>query len=248
MRLHYLAGDRAAAQIKAFEDTWTWDADSARAYEEVVEVGGKISEAMQGCRKMLGSSNMMAYLAMMAPRLIELRRALKPTGSLYIHCDPTASHYLKLVLDAIFGPENFRNEIVWHYGGRGAKSIAQQFPRNHDTILFYSKYAGKQRYRRQNTIRLFTPEEARSRGIRRDQNGDWYKTAPRGDYTDESIKKLDQEGRIYRTKTGSIRVKYFLQERGSHVAEAVQVDDTWTTIPDAMHLGARNISERSPQP
>ncbi|MFQ6034826.1 MAG: DNA methyltransferase, partial [Sedimentisphaerales bacterium] len=88
-------GSRAAAQIKAFEDTWRWDKDSAKSYQEVVETGPpQVSQVMQAFRLFLGGSDMMAYLAMLAPRLVELRRVLKPTGSIYLHCDPTASHYL----------------------------------------------------------------------------------------------------------------------------------------------------------
>ena len=75
--------------------------------------GGQVSKALQAFRTLLGPSNMLAYLAMMAPRLVELRRVLKPTGSIYLHCDPTASHYLKMLMDAVFGPENFVNEIMW---------------------------------------------------------------------------------------------------------------------------------------
>jgi adenine specific DNA methylase Mod len=100
-------GSQAAAQIKAFEDTWRWDQASALAYQETVEAGGRVSQALQGLYQLLRSSNMMAYLAMMAPRLLELHRVLKPAGSIYLHCDPTASHYLKIVMDAIFGPANF---------------------------------------------------------------------------------------------------------------------------------------------
>ncbi len=130
-------GSESAAQIKAFKDTWHWDLQAAETYEDVVEAGGSISEAMQAFRKLLGSSDMMAYVTMMAPRLTELRRVLKPTGSIYIHCDPTASHYLKLLMDAVFGPKNFRNEIVWQR--TGAHSDAKRFARLTDTILFYSK-------------------------------------------------------------------------------------------------------------
>lgn len=130
-------GNRSAAQIQAFEDTWRWDQGAAQAYEEVVESGGNVSRAMQAFRSFLGESDMMAYLAMMAPRLVELRRVLKPTGSIYLHCDPTASHYLKMLMDAIFGAKQFRNEIIWCYR---KWSISQgQFVRNHDVILFYSK-------------------------------------------------------------------------------------------------------------
>jgi len=132
-------GTRAAAQIKAFGDTWKWDDSAARACQEVIEAGGKVSEAMQAFRTFLGDSDMMAYLAMMAPRLTELRRALKPTGSIYLHCDPTASHYLKMLMDAVFGSCMFRNEIVWQR--TGAHGSSKRFGPIHDTILFYTKSA-----------------------------------------------------------------------------------------------------------
>ena len=109
-------GSQSASQIKAFEDTWQWDETAARAYQETVETGGSVAEIMIAFRKFLGTNDMLAYLSMMAPRLVELRRVLKPTGSLYLHCDPTASHYLKLLLDAVFGHGNFRNEVVWRIG------------------------------------------------------------------------------------------------------------------------------------
>src|SRR5690606_14337956 len=106
-------GEKSAAQIRAFEDTWCWDRGAAAAYQEIVETGGRVADAMRAFRTFIGESDMMAYLAMMAPRLIELRRVLNPTGSIYLHCDPTASHYLKILMDGIFGPVNFRSEIVW---------------------------------------------------------------------------------------------------------------------------------------
>lgn len=107
-------GSRSAAQIKAFEDTWEWNTIAAAAYQEIVESGHqRVSQAMQAFRTFLGESDMMAYLAMMAPRLVELHRVLKPTGSIYVHCDTAASHYLKMLMDAVFGPYNFRNEISW---------------------------------------------------------------------------------------------------------------------------------------
>ncbi len=133
-------GTKAAAQVQAFSDTWGWDEAAARAYQEVVEAGGQVSLTLQAFRTMLGASDMMAYLAMMAPRLIELRRVLKPTGSLYLHCDPTASHYLKLLLDWIFRPENFRNEIIWlRTTPKGL--MTKRLPQNHDVILAYQKTA-----------------------------------------------------------------------------------------------------------
>ncbi len=134
------SGAQAASQIKAFEDTWRWDEEAARTYFEVVEAGGRVSEALQAFRKLIGDSTMLAYLAMMAPRLVELRRVLKPTGSLYLHCDPTASHYLKLLMDAIFDPRNFRNELIWKR--TSARSDSHRWNQIHDTILFYSKSNG----------------------------------------------------------------------------------------------------------
>lgn len=131
-------GAAAASQIQAFEDTWRWNLESERAYQELVTRPGKVSEVMQAFRTFLGPNDMMAYLAMMAPRLVELRRVLKPTGSLYLHCDPTASHYLKLLLDAVFGSDNFRSEIVWRRNA--SKGLAfKGYPRNHDTLLYYGR-------------------------------------------------------------------------------------------------------------
>ncbi len=131
-------GTRAAAQIKAFEDTWRWDEGAARSYQEVVEGGGDVSRAMQAFRTLLGESDMLAYLAMMAPRLVELRRVLKPKGTLYLHCDPTASHYLKLLLDAVFGARYFRNEITWRRSNPKSLSTTN-FPNCRDVILRYTK-------------------------------------------------------------------------------------------------------------
>jgi site-specific DNA-methyltransferase (adenine-specific) len=108
------SGEQAAAQIEAFEDTWHWNESAARAFDEVEK--GQHSDATKmllAMRSMLGENDMMAYLAMMAVRLIELHRVLKPTGSIFLHCDPVASHYLKILLDAVFGPELFRTEIIW---------------------------------------------------------------------------------------------------------------------------------------
>ena len=103
----------AAVQIKAAEDTWHWDENAARSYQDVVEHGGGVSQAMQAFRTFLGESDMLAYLAMMAPRLVELRRVLKSTGSLWLHCDLTVSHYLKMLLDSIFVPRRLLNEVTW---------------------------------------------------------------------------------------------------------------------------------------
>ena len=122
---------------QVFKDSWRWDQEAARAYQEIVEAGGRLSQAMQAFRQMLGANDMLAYLAMMAPRLVELRRVLKSTGSIYLHCDPTASHYLKILMDTVFGVSNFRNEIIWFYKTGGASK--RHFSRKHDVILFYTK-------------------------------------------------------------------------------------------------------------
>ena len=128
-------GSRAAAQIRAFEDTWRWDQAAAEAYEETVTHGpGRVSVALQSFRNFLGDSDMTAYLCMMAPRLVELLRVLKPTGSIYLHCDPTASAHLRLLMDAVFGPGNFRNEIIWHYSGWNKKLMAS-FESRTDILL-----------------------------------------------------------------------------------------------------------------
>ena len=137
-------GTRAAAQIQAFEDTWTWDDSAARACEEAIETGGeRVAETMGAFRSLMNGSDMLAYLAMMAPRLIQLRRVMKPTASLYLHCDPTASHYLKLLLDAVFGPGNFKNEIIWKRTTTKSdfRQGATNWPRIHDVILLYRKDA-----------------------------------------------------------------------------------------------------------
>ncbi len=133
------AGQKSEAQIEAFEDTWHWTDSAARAYEDVIR--SRHTEAatmLKAMRSSLGENDMMAYLAMMAVRLVELHRVLKPTGSLYLHCDPTASHYLKTLLDSIFGYNNFKNEIVWRRS-QTRSSISKIFRRAHDNLLFYSK-------------------------------------------------------------------------------------------------------------
>jgi len=131
-------GSKSEEQIKAFEDTWQWGPIAARSLKEFQVAGPpNASMAMQAFEKFLGGSNLLAYLAMMAPRLVELRRVMKPTATLYLHCDPTASHYLKVLMDAIFGARNYRNEIVWCYAGGGIPK--KDFPRKHDIIFRYTK-------------------------------------------------------------------------------------------------------------
>lgn len=133
------SGHDSEAQITAFEDTWHWGRTAEATYHALVtDSADRVSTTIGALRQIIGDNQMMAYLVMMAARLVELHRVLKPTGSLYLHCDPTASHYLKIILDTIFGAENFRNEIIWKR--TTAKSLAtRKLPDNHDTILCYQK-------------------------------------------------------------------------------------------------------------
>ena len=152
-------GTRSSSQIMAFEDTWEWNMDAEAAYEEIVERSDRVSDAMRAFRTFLGHSDMMAYLAMMAPRLIELHRVLKETGSIYLHCDPTASHYLKILMDAVFAPHYFRNEIVWARATPRGHAFTR-FASSHDILLFYSRARTRMERRR----RIF---EVRSLGVGR---------------------------------------------------------------------------------
>jgi adenine specific DNA methylase Mod len=212
-------GSRSAAQIKAFGDTWEWNQAAAEAYQEVVESGGKVSQVMQAFRTFLGTNDLLAYLAMMAPRLVELRRVLRPDGSIYLHCDPTASHYLKLLLDAVFGPENFFNEIVWQR--TSAHNDPSKYGRVHDILLFYGR--SNQRIWNQ---QYEPPDEGyfQAHDFEHDEQGRPYRkrdlTAPahgrvsgqyewRGkrppagrmwSYTEENMQQLEAEGRIVYTK------------------------------------------------
>lgn len=131
------SGELSEAQIQAFTDFWHWDEASEKAYLELQSIADKVSETVKAFVSFLGRNDLTAYLVMMAIRLVELHRVLKPTGSLYLHCDPTASHYLKVVLDVIFEPWNFRNEIVWRR--TAAHNDATRCGSIHDVLLFYTK-------------------------------------------------------------------------------------------------------------
>ena len=132
------AGAKSAAQIEAFDDTWHWNDSAEAAFGDVMRGGNAAASTMlRAIRGFLGDNDMMAYLAMMAVRLVELHRVLRPTGSLYLHCDPTASHYLKILLDAVFGKASFVNEIIWKR--TSAHSSAKRWGPVHDTLLFYAK-------------------------------------------------------------------------------------------------------------
>lgn len=214
------SGDDAQAQIEAFEDTWTWSQDAEAAYLEVMNgnAPNAVKDALEAMRRLLGDNDVLAYLVMMTTRLRELHRVLKSTGSLYLHCDPTASHYLKIMLDAIFGPTAFANEVIWKRSH--AHNSASRYGRNHDVILFYRKgsqttwnqvyqdydaeYVAKhykhvdpatgRRYKRENPTGAGTRTGATGqpwRGIDPTAKGrHWAKTPAEMD-------RLDAEGRIY---------------------------------------------------
>ena len=133
------SGEKSAAQITAFEDTWHWGDEAMAAYDDAMKLGApRLADLLQALRDFLGTNDMMAYLTMMAVRLVELHRVLKPTGSLYLHCDPTASHYIKLLLDAMFGPKRFLAEIVWK---RPAPTAAPKSPVRYMTLFSFTARA-----------------------------------------------------------------------------------------------------------
>ena len=165
--------------VRAFQDTWTWGDTAEEAYRElIVDIGGQISDTIKGLRQFLDQTPMMAYLVMMAIRIVEMHRILKPTGSLYLHCDPSASHYLKIVLDAIFQPQQFRNEIVWAY--KGPTNTKRWFPRKHDIILFYGKTKRA----------FFYPDNVRVDYTR--ISGTGINSITRGDRTLEEVHELEE--------------------------------------------------------
>jgi site-specific DNA-methyltransferase (adenine-specific) len=127
----------STAPVRAFDDTWAWGPDAETAFAGAVETGGPAALVLQAFRTFLGTGPLMAYLATMAPRMAALHRVLKPTGSLYLHCDPSAGHYLKVLLDAVFGPQNFRNEIIWRR--TGTHNDARRFASAHDCLLYYGR-------------------------------------------------------------------------------------------------------------
>jgi DNA modification methylase len=261
-------GSRAAAQIKAFEDTWHWDKISAAAYQEIVETGpARVSQAMQAFRTFLGENDMMAYLAMMAPRLVELQRVLKPTGSIYLHCDTAASHYLKMLMDAVFGPVNFRNEISWQRS-QTRSSISRIFKRAHDIILFYSKTGDYQfglQYKglSEGSLKLYKHKDKRGfyqpvpllvsgkrkgktgqvwRGIdpnKQGKGGMHWVTIP------DNLDKYEREGRVIWPKKhgGTPRLKYYLDDN-----KGVPISDFWDDIAIISSSSAERLGYPTQKP
>jgi DNA modification methylase len=188
-------GHQSQAQIEAFDDTWHWNPPAEQAFDEVMQSGNSdAAEMLRSMVSFLGRNDMMAYLTMMAVRLIELHRVLKPTGSLYLHCDPTASHYLKILLDAVFGPTNFLNEIIWKR--THAHGSSKRYGPVHDLLLFYAKSSAfvwtnprtehardyiEKHFRNidEATGKLFSPITLTGSGIRKGESGKpWKGTNP----------------------------------------------------------------------
>ncbi len=256
-------GARAASQIRAFEDTWTWDTEDEEVYAELVLKGNKVAACMEAFRKFLGPCDLLAYLVMMAPRLVELRRVMKPTASIYLHCDPVASHYLKVLMDAVFSPQGFRNEIIWKRTSAHSdtKQGMKQCGRITDSILFYTKgpvwkwkpvflshdeeYIRKfYRYIEPGTGRRFRKDNLTASRPGGDTSYEW--TGSDGKtvkpykgrfwaYSRENMEKFEREGRLVYTSSGMPTYKRYLDEM-----PGVPLQNLWIDIPP---VGA-NATER----
>ena len=248
------SGEASQAQFHAFTDTWNW-ADAAQTYAEFVDhcPNTAVVEMVEALHSFLKNSPMMAYLAMMAPRLVELHRVLKPTGSLYLHCDPTASHYLRMLLDGIFGAENFRNEIAWKR--TTAHNDPKRFGRIGDRLLFYSNSAQKtfnrssgeysveqlSRYKYEDESGKFRAENLTAPHLSKTRTIEWRGTHPGPDrqwrFSVEELERLYAEGRILLQKDGRPRkdgMKEYLHEAGGP-----PLQDIWTDIILAPTSGER---------
>jgi DNA modification methylase len=261
-------GARSASQITAFKDTWEWNEEAARSYESVVEQGGRVAEAMRAFRTLLGGSDMLAYLAMMAPRLVELRRVLKESGSIYLHCDPTASHYLKLLMDGVFGAQNFRTEIIWKRTSAHGNA-SRRFAAVHDTLLFFSRgsdpiwnqsftpytddYIKEHFVHRDPDGRLFRRSDLRNPGVRPNlkydylaRDGRLYKPHPNGwAVSIEVMKQLDAENRLFfpAKEGGRLRKKIYLDE-----SQGVPAADVWNDLPPIHASSAERLGYPTQKP
>jgi len=253
-------GHESDAQITAFEDSWHWGEQAEREYAEILrQPNTDVAELMPALRTFLGENDMMAYLVMMANRLLELHRVLKPTGSLYLHCDPTASHYLKIVLDGVFGKQNFRTEISWKRSSahNDAKQGRAQYGNIRDVIFFYTKSDSWQwnwqytPYSQEYIDGFYTHvEKETGRRYRLDNltaakpGGDvsyeFYGTKPyKGRYwaySRENMEKFKAEGRLYFPKNGGTpSYKRYLDEM-----PGVPLQNDWDDIkptPSGEYLG-----------
>lgn len=241
-------GTDSEAQIVAFEDTWHWNETAQHTYDDLRNLAPyQVARMIELLHDFIGTNQMMAYLVMMAARLVELHRVLKSSGSLYLHCDPKASHYLKIILDSIFGPEQFRNEIIWKR--TSARSDSRRWNHIHDTILFYSKsntftwntlfttydkeYTKNfYRYVEPGTGRRYASDNLTASGTREGSSGDTWRgidVRAKGlhwKYTTERLDELDSEGRIiWPTKQDGVpRYKRYLDEMPGIAAQSLITD------------------------
>jgi site-specific DNA-methyltransferase (adenine-specific) len=234
-------GTAPVAQVRAFEDFWHWDMATESAYADIVTTGpAKLIDLLQALGAFLGQNDMMAYLVMMAARLAELHRVLKPTGSIYLHCDPTASHYIKLLMDAVFGPQFFRNEIAWKR--TSGHSDAGRYGRAHDVILYYGRSDSvvwnqtyqpydqqyvDQYYRYQDPDgRRFMSGDVTAAGL---QGGgyeyEWKGIRRVWRVPQTTMERLDSENRLFYTRNGMPRIKRYLDE-----SQGLPGQDVWTDI------------------
>jgi site-specific DNA-methyltransferase (adenine-specific) len=249
------SGAQSAAQITAFEDTWHWTQESESTFHEIVTTAPEgLVSLIQALRSFLGTSDMMAYLTMMAPRLVELHRILKETGSIYLHCDPTASHYLKLVMDSVFAPKNFRNEIIWKR--TSSHNDSRKWAHIHDTLLFYAgrgftwnpiflehdesyvenfyRYEDERgRYRLDHIIR------SASMGPRPNLVYEYKKYTPTWGWRTikDKLEALDKDQRIEWSKSGRPYLKRYLNEQKGTPAATIWIDIPPISAQAAERLG-----------
>ncbi len=257
-------GHESAAQIEAFEDTWHWNEQAEREFGELVRCGNTdVSEMMQALRRFLGENDMMAYLTMMANRLLELHRVLKPTGSLYLHCDPTASHYLKIVLDGVFGKENYQNEIIWQRTN-AHNMRTKGFVRANDTIFFYSKtsdfvfnyiyteYSEAQlkRYKPDENGRLYKGENLTFSTTSKTRQFEWRGTKPPENRSwGASLEQLEEwwsQGLILKKQDGSPRMdglKIYLDD-----TKGKPVTTNWTDIDRIRNTSSERLGYPTQKP
>ena len=223
-------GADSFAQITAFEDTWSWGEEAEIAYEEIIRIGDTdIVKMISSFKEFIKQNDMMAYLTMMTIRLIELKRVLKPSGNIYLHCDPTASHYLKVIMDSIFGAKNFRNEIIWCYQSR--ENTKKRWNRKHDVILFYSK--SKDSYFDYTKVVEDLSENTIKKYRLKDENGRLYRLCGRG-IQNSPIKSAKDVAQEWEDKHPELTVRVYLDER-----EGVTSPDWWN-IP----IITQNAQER----
>lgn len=219
------SGQSSKAQVQAFVDTWHWTEESEQHFNEIIEIApASVVDLITAFRKFIGENDMMAYLTMMCIRLLELKRVLKETGSIYLHCDSTAGHYLKIFMDTIFGKFNYRNEIVWKrtpFAG-SSKARAKQFPKVHDSIFFYSK---SENYLFKNILQPYS-EEYIKRFKWKDENGYYRKTLLKT-YSKETLDKLKKEDKLILPQKEGAKFSY---KQYLHESKGRQVEDLWLDI------------------